>query len=1610
MAGWDDVSAPVQAGGSWNDVSAPVEIKLPDTSGIQKTAQSNLSVATDDESKPQSPSQRLDTAIGMPVAAVLAGADKDTPLPASVRKHLTDSYANGTSNDAGDFMQSALHSVLPIVHGIMHPIDRAKNIANEVSDTYVGGVKGWAASMTYPFLPKQQQQDLEMMGDVEPEGNKIATPGSPTGPELFHAFAKGEQGTLGKFMGGVWAAPSAIVAPLVNPVIEGIPESAKKLGISDEWAETLPEAVGMSMDVFGSFGMKHIGTEYHRNAKYGPEFKPGAGPWDNVLGQAAMRGIVGQATGKPPQQVTSADIDQTIANGFKSTAPTAQDFHDVSTVMGGDKVDTLHVIYKETGVRPDQVFEDARNEPSIAAAVADGKIPETYEHLIEPKEDLSPEQSEKLQVSRSDTGKAFDVVDAEGDHIHRGFDSYEEAKHYIEDKKAGSIPDEPPEWSEKPSKVMSAQKMEHGTEDVIEPQERPRSESSSDLSSRAEPKLNSATVPPGTQEPSFQISEATPPDGVFTTRPTKPSATDGGVKISVLSDIKRSYHKISDLSLIKKAAKDSKADLDKLLETISKNVKGSIFEGSRLKKEDRLTQKLASRAPQGIGDYLASRIIIDTPEMAKSIVEQLKKFANIIKIDDNMNDAGSSTGYRAIHVQIEGSNGLSAEIQIMPKEIRESYKETREFYEKWRNRNPQESPEDHKIDQEKQKSIFDNSWNKFKERVQEFSKDTKGSLDIEEIKKSYFNAISATEKWAGKLTGDLFDKLGSGYIKTFAPELIGPAAKRADSYMAKFKAAKQEAENAFYSESAKAKKIFDRMTDDQRMEWLYDHETGRWNEEENPDHARYQALLDATFKAEKTSIGADSEKGYKENYLPHMWENPDAVKAFFNSEAMIKKYGKDGFTKASTFKLIQDGIRAGFKLKTNNPESMLVARLLAGHDMMATMDLLHDMESSGIAKPTRSFSLEKRIAKAQDAISEAQEKYKIASDQINDPRQARWDFADPAVSKYMKSIEARVEKLKTRLDDLNKEKSDNKLTPEQMKELKDNGFKIIGPDSKVWSIHQEVGPLWKNAMEGKGLWENQGVAGDFYRTYTAGKAIWTSIKLGLSLFHPIHVAVIHLASGGAALAEHLINGGKFSELALKDTSLRMGMGGKDTGINPFKLQEHPAITAWKTAPESRTSEQQRIVTTMIEGGFKPTMSARDTIHFRENFDKAINGIGPNNLRLLGTAIQIPGKIMAPFFEHWIPGLKSEIYLRRAEEALKRDPSLAMDAGRRGEAFRQIAKDTDRTYGEMNSEVQFWNKTVRDSFNAAFISGGWKLAQIYNARGLLQPLNIAYKFAKTGEFNKADLTYNMLNAYAYTGLTLVTGAAINAMLGNPIGEAKDTVWDIVKNLVAPKTGELNPDGTPIRLQQPAFAKEAYMLARDINTKGLISGAGSFLYHTTLIPGIMDTLNNSDFVGRKIISDPTDLHQWTNAGWEAISPISISGYEKADAKDSDIGKYAGLAGFPLAGAYMNQTPFEQKVLYTYSEQNPPKGDAYSADLKADLKTAIADDDEDAIQDITNKMEERGMTSGQISRSGKVFDKKFVDVAWKKLSPEDQQRLIKDASDEEKERFRVRGGTKP
>lgn len=1619
MEAWqnDPVASPQPATGAEPWQSDPViqsAPKSPDVSGVQRMAQDNLANAANDnkssdgtQKPPPTPMERTSAAAGMPVDKIVNGTAQPTDINAANRAQYVKALDNGSATDGSDWMQTMLHAVSHVT---------------DIGESARAGGARTIGTLAYPFLSEENRQkliDSGILGESpEPTGNQ--------GHDIAAEALTRANAVMSPITGTAWTLPASLLAPVFNPLMEKAQPAAEKAGLSPENASLIPSGLEFGMNILGLGGL------------------------------GVLKEPIAAKLGKEPAAVTPSDINQVIAQGSKNLMPHGDDFKTAAAATGIPERG-FKTVYADAGVPPEKIITDMQQNPAIAADVAAGKVPEQYEYLVEQKAALPTPQAEGLHVIRDEATRSFNVVDRDGDHMQGGFNSYDEAKQHIEDRMFDAEERAAIEAEEKLHPEPITEKTAAGEQTVI-----PGAEKISDkelaerkmeqpLQAKAEQKAadeglfdTQSRMQANLFDRAVKQKEETKPEHIGAPKaeaPVLPRELSGakprygyGSKQFTLgfdSDIDRALY------ITAKDTTASKADprYRQFLKDNGYTDSDITREGQALKDKIKAIAKDAKAGHLVIGESggnIARKVTNVIPPSTSGKVTSLSSFlknngakfnesgelvsmkdqvtGQVRKGDDALDHAGQMSqqhGYFRERPDVtELQNTLrdtdGGKEHFRDQDVDRVAKSRETALAKQYNDPAYLEHEAHNvgIDTERVAGETERQWtNRLKKALQDFYSEQSGSVAANAYRRIIGDTIIAAEKFAGKLGGTFFQKLADGYVKTFQPELMGDKGKRADAYLAKYKATAQEAENAYFRQFAGDIRRWDKATKDQQLEYIDNHEAGRWNEEDDPEHAAHQALMDKTFEEEKKSIGADSEKGYKENYLPLQFKDPIKAREFFDSPGMTRKYGADWFAKPRQFNMIQDAIRAGFELRTYNPARMVISRLLAGDNMIRTMDLLHDMESSGVATRATSFSVDKRIAKTQQAITDIQTKYKAELENItkqNSLRDAEGKVIGEPTSKKMIKVQARIQKLIERMDSFNKEKAAINLSPQQLKDLK-SGFRIIGPDSKAWNIHPEAAPVWRNAMEMKGLYEKQGIIGDAYRAFTKTKTLWTDVKLSLSLFHPFHEVGINLASALVAPIDHLIKGGNFSDLGWKDVK------------NALPIGDTSAIKAYNTPEETRTSQQRSDVQRMMEGGFVPTMSARDTIHFRENFDKGIAKIGVNNLRLLGTLLQLPGKALEPLYSKWIPNLRSQMYMSLTEKALQRDPALAQDAGRRGEIFREISKNVDRTFGQLNQDTLFWNKTLRDAFNASYISGGWKLAQIYNARGLLQPAKIIYKIARTGEFSKDDVTYNMLHAYAYTGVTLMMGAAINKMLGNPIGKTyqeakslKDFVWSIAEDCLFPKTGENNPDGTPVRLNQPAFTKEYFMLGRDINQYGLVAGAGDFVYHGTLLPSIVDTLNNRDFVGREEISNPLDLHQWTSAGWDTINPITISTAERAEEKGSKKGEMMGLAGFPLAGAYVNQSPFEQKVIAKYYDQNPSKDSAYKAKLKSEMHGAVTNNDAKAQGDIEERMAKEGMSEREIASTEKEHADKFSTFAWKKLSSEDQERLIESASPEEKENY--------
>lgn len=143
------------------------------------------------------------------------------------------------------------------------------------------------------------------------------------------------------------------------------------------------------------------------------------------------------------------------------------------------------------------------------------------------------------------------------------------------------------------------------------------------------------------------------------------------------------YHTIKKVDNLLKKATALLPEINAFTEGMSKDIPGLKAYPGRVKTKESLSAKMKKkgRGAETMPDILGGRLVADTPEAISAAVDRLRSSTQVIEIDDKLN---RGNGYRAVHVIVATDKGVSVEIQIQPKEIREVQDEAHEkYYKKW---------------------------------------------------------------------------------------------------------------------------------------------------------------------------------------------------------------------------------------------------------------------------------------------------------------------------------------------------------------------------------------------------------------------------------------------------------------------------------------------------------------------------------------------------------------------------------------------------------------------------------------------------------------------------------------------------------------------------------------------------------------------------------------------------------------------------------------------------------------------------------------------------------------------------------------------------------------
>lgn len=534
----------------------------------------------------------------------------------------------------------------------------------------------------------------------------------------------------------------------------------------------------------------------------------------------------------------------------------------------------------------------------------------------------------------------------------------------------------------------------------------------------------------------------------------------------------------------------------------------------------------------------------------------------------------------------------------------------------------------------------------------------------------------------------------------------------------------------------------------------------------------------------------------------------------------------------------------------------------------------------------------------------------------------------------------------------------------------------------------EVARLYNNYTS-KGLRDRSQII----RAYSWFQGTLVRLKLGLSAFHLFTEAGLAASQEAEMVARRLLRGEPVEALR-----------------HALRLPVSPVLTAWEGLQASRIYKNTdpgsvalaSVVQKIIAGGQRIEMSPAYT-------NRAMKGLADNLRRanaawdkglvgraakeIAGAAIKtIPAALEAASYlilTKYVPYVKLGAYLQRLDAQLDRLPGVPDQ-----ESLQALAADasdvTDEAFGQVVWDNVFWPKILKEIFQAALLAPGWSIGEIKLFGGAIreaaralhgtispasrevvrvkvegpapgwkpspgdeEPPAFHWRLVPKDLFgNRAGLVIGLL-ALGYTQ------AAIYQLL-HGTGLPASTL-----DVISPRNGEINPDGTPARRTLPgsAYLKDMYAWRHQpVQTLLNKSAPG---------PGLIaQTYNNQDYYGDQIV-DPDapwaeQFKQYGDYLAEEVGPISIANWQRGQTTEDQV---ESAMGFGIPPRWMTMTAAEKKIRDYMGPVHRTVQQAAQAKLKQALREGVRQGGADAMTAMQAAAASGQLTPRQLSTTAKT-----------------------------------------
>ena len=429
--------------------------------------------------------------------------------------------------------------------------------------------------------------------------------------------------------------------------------------------------------------------------------------------------------------------------------------------------------------------------------------------------------------------------------------------------------------------------------------------------------------------------------------------------------------------------------------------------------------------------------------------------------------------------------------------------------------------------------------------------------------------------------------------------------------------------------------------------------------------------------------------------------------------------------------------------------------------------------------------------------------------------------------------------------------------------------------------------------------------------------ILNQVQLGLSAFH-----------AGFTTLDAMVSKFALGTMKVSHGNVISGAADMVHGSIPFlagvtnALRGNEVLKEWFN-PGTGTPEIQQIVKGLMAAGgrarmddFYRTQIAKNMMQaFRESGSAfmqgdILKGLGKGAAGLARSPFALNEILAKPVMEWLVPRQKLGVFADLMKWEMERNPNMTHEELRNTAG--KIWDSVDNRMGQLVYDNMFWNKTVKDLGMASVRSLGWNLGTWREVGGGV--IDTAKATRKVLTFQKPQMTYRMSYIVALPMVVGMLGAMTNYLMSG------QTPQDL-KDCFAPRTGRLDPNGSPERVWLPSYMKDLYHISTE-------PGRVAMNKLHPLFNTIAEMLTNKDYYGTQIrneddpkVQQALDVLKYIGKSFEPFAIRNIRReLDLTGGKAEPTALALPFIGITPAPMSVNQSPAERLLSQIQHEKIP------------------------------------------------------------------------------------------